>query len=158
MRAMYGITRKHMWEQHITTGELCNRLGLDLIDYYIDRRRLGWLGHVSRMDFDRLPRRMLSSWIPHGRPIGCPNMTYGRSIRMALDKFHIDRSRWPELAADRCAWRQTLKDKRPPDDFFNTSARDKELSPRIARTKPVRACLAKTNAAMENSLRVLAWS
>ena len=100
---MCRVTRKHVWEHHITTGELCARLGLDFIDYYIDRRRLGWLGHVSRMDFDRLPRRMLSSWVPHGRPIGCPNMTFGRSIRTALDKFHIDRSRWPELAADRSA-------------------------------------------------------
>ena len=110
---MCRVTRKHVWEHHITTGELCARLGLDFIDYYIDRRRLGWLlgwlGHVSRMDLDRLPRRMLSSWVPHGRPIGCPNMTFGRSIRTALDKFHIDRSRWPELAADRSAWRQTLE-------------------------------------------------
>ena len=155
---MCRVTRKHVWEHHITTGELCARLGLDFIDYYIDRRRLGWLGHVSRMDFDRLPRRMLSSWVPHGRPIGCPNMTFGRSIRTALDKFHIDRSRWPELAADRSAWRQTLENRRPPDAFFAMPARARPPSPRIARTKPVRSCLARTNAAMDISLQALAGS
>ena len=156
VRAMCRVTRKHVWEHHITTGELCARLGLDFIDYYIDRRRLGWLGHVSRMDFDRLPRRMLSSWVPHGRPIGCPNMTFGRSIRTALDKFHIDRSRWPELAADRSAWRQTLENRRPPDAFFAMPAKARPPSPRIARTKPVRSCLARTNAAMDISLQALA--
>ena len=156
VRAMCRVTRKHVWEHNITTGELCARLGLDFIDYYIDRRRLGWLGHVSRMDFERLPRRMLSSWVPHGRPIGCPNMTFGRSIRTALDKFHIDRSRWPELAADRSAWRQTLEDRRPPDAFFAMPARTRPPSPRIARTKPVRSCLARTNAAMDISLQALA--
>jgi len=50
-------------------------------------------------------------------------MTFGRSIRTALDKFHIDRSRWPELAADRSAWRQTLENRRPPDDFFGRALR-----------------------------------
>ena len=28
------------------------------------RSQLRWLGHASRMPFDRLPRRMLSSWFP----------------------------------------------------------------------------------------------
>ena len=36
-------------------------------------------------------------------------MTYGRTVGKALDKFHIDRDTWPELAADRAAWRDTLR-------------------------------------------------
>ena len=104
------------------------------------------------MDFDRLPRRMLSSWVPHGRPIGCPNMTFGRSIRIALGKFHIDRSRWPELAADRSAWRQTLENRRPPDAFFAMPATARPPSPRIARTKPVRACVRGENQCSDGHL------
>ena len=46
------------------------------------------------MDFDRrLPRRMLSSWVPHSRPTGAPTMTYGRSLGKALDHYHLDHSR-----------------------------------------------------------------
>ena len=37
-------------------------------------------GHVSRMDWERLPRRMLSAWVPHARPRGAPRLTYGRSV------------------------------------------------------------------------------
>ena len=35
-------------------------------------------------------------------------MTYGRTINKALDKFSIDRETWPQLAADRGAWSETL--------------------------------------------------
>ena len=57
----------------------------------------------------RLPRRMLSAWVPQRRPTGAPTMTYGRSIFKALEKFNIDVARWPELAANRAAWRETLR-------------------------------------------------
>ena len=41
-------------------------------------------------------------------------MTYGRSIYAALDEYHIDRRVWHELAADRSAWRETLRLGHPP--------------------------------------------
>lgn len=81
VRAMCRVTRKHTWDHHISTSELEQRLGLDTIEMYVARRQLRWLGHVSRMDFDcRLPRKMLSAWVPHKRPRGAPKMTYERSI------------------------------------------------------------------------------
>ena len=110
LRAMCRVTRKHTWDHHISTQELGQRLGIETIDTYVTRRQLRWLGHVRRMDYDRrLPRRMLSAWVPHPRPRGAPKMTYGHSIRKALSKFHIDHETWTELAADRPIWRETLR-------------------------------------------------
>jgi hypothetical protein len=110
LRAMCRVTRKHTWDHHISTQELGQRLGIETIDTYITRRQLRWGGHVRRMDYDRrLPRRMLSSWIAHPRPRGAPKMTYGRSFCKALKQFHIDHETWPDLAADRSAWRETLR-------------------------------------------------
>ena len=81
LRAMCRVSRSQAWEHHISTQELGQRLGLDSIEFYIARRQLRWLGHVSRMPYEtRLPRRLLSAWVPHRRPIGSPFMTYGRSI------------------------------------------------------------------------------
>ena len=71
------------------------RLGLRDIDFYVSRRQLGWVGHVSPMDFERLPRRMLSCCVPHKRPLGAPRMTYGRSVGKALDVFDLDHKRIP---------------------------------------------------------------
>ena len=108
VRVMAGVTRRDMWDGHISTQELQQRLGLQTVDFYVTRRQLRYLGHVRRMPSHRLPRRMLSSWVPHKRPVGAPVMTYGRSIRKALSKFDIDPETWPQLAADRTAWRATL--------------------------------------------------
>ena len=127
VRAMSRVTLKHTFAQHISTQELEQELGLETIDAYVSRRQLRWLGHVSRMDFDsRMPRRMLSSWVPAKRTAGCPQMTYGRSIRKALKKFNIAPEEWPELAADRVAWRAAISGKpraarrKPPPQLLQT--------------------------------------
>ena len=60
-----------------------DRLGLDAIDFYVAQRQLRWLGHVARMDEERLPRRMLSCWLPRKRPAGGQLMTLGRSLAKA---------------------------------------------------------------------------
>ena len=44
-------------------------------------------------------------------------MTYGRSVGKAMAHFHLDPARWHELAADRAAWRQMLKDGVAPSGF-----------------------------------------
>ena len=97
LRAMSRVSRKHAWEHHISSMQLMQELGLDAIDFYVARRQLRWLGHVSRMGWERLPRRMLSAWVPHARPRGAPRLTYGRSVAKAMDVFNLDHARWPEL-------------------------------------------------------------
>lgn len=54
LRAMSreGHAGKHTWEQHISSEQLMQELGLDAIDFYVARRQLRWLGHVSRMDWE----------------------------------------------------------------------------------------------------------
>jgi hypothetical protein len=74
-------------------------------------------------------------------------MTFGRSIFKALALFQIDTSRWHELAADRGAWRETLRTGLAPLAFRPTP------SPRISRSKPVRSCTMATMANLEASLR-----
>jgi hypothetical protein len=150
VRSMCRVSRKHTWLHHVSTGELEQRLGVDSIDTYLKRRQLRWLGHVARMDYaHRLPRRMLSSWVTHARPRGAPPMTYGRSIDKALLEFNVDQRAWPELAADRVAWREMLRLGHPPGWQPTLPA------PPLALTRPTRAAAAKTNQAMDESLRVL---
>ena len=110
MRSMCRITKWHTRKHCITTAELCRRLGLDCIDTYISRRQLRWLGHVARMEFkERLPRQMLTCWVAHNRWVGSPEMTYGRGIRKALDKFGFGRFTWPTQALDRALWYERIK-------------------------------------------------
>ena len=61
VRTMSHITLTQSRMYQIPTREIETELGLDSMDKYIARRQLRWLGHVSRMPFDRLPRRLLST-------------------------------------------------------------------------------------------------
>ena len=84
-------------------------MGFDSMNNYIARRQLRWLGHVSRMPFDRLPRRTLSSWFPAPRCTGAAKMTYGRTMKKAMATFDINPQNWYELAADREKWHAMIK-------------------------------------------------
>ena len=89
------------------------------------------------MDFSRLPRRMLSCWVPHPRPRGAPRMTYGRTVAKALAVFDIGSRlsrKWPALAADRVAWRATLKAGHQPPDEYSTARGRRRRPPSRART------------------------
>ena len=33
---------------------------------------------------DRMPRKLLTGWVEHARPVGCPQMTWGRTLKKAL--------------------------------------------------------------------------
>ena len=79
VRTMSRITLAQSRMYQIPTREIETELGLvnGQILKYIARRQLRWLGHVSRMPFDRLPRSLLSSWLPYKRPRGAPEMTFG---------------------------------------------------------------------------------
>ena len=70
-------------------------------------------------------------------------MTYGRTLYKALDKFSIARATWHLLAADRVAWRQTLRDGFPPLQFRRP--RPAPLPPPIALTRKKRAAAYSVN-------------
>ena len=84
---MSRVSRKHTWEHRISSMQLMQELGLDAIDFYVARRQLRWLGHVSRMGWERLPRRMLSAWVPLCR-------TRGRGARRGLPTAAAWLRRW----------------------------------------------------------------
>ena len=108
VRAMCRVNRRHTREHHISTADLLDRLGLATIDTFITRNQLRWAGHLRRMDFSRLPRRMMSCWVRAKRPRGAPRFTYGRALYKALQKAEIERRSWTELAADRAKWRELI--------------------------------------------------
>jgi len=51
---------------------------------YYHNRILRWAGHVARLAMSRAPRQLLTSWVAHSRPVGCPQMTWGRTLENAL--------------------------------------------------------------------------
>ena len=108
LRTMCRVNRKHVFRHRISTNQLLERLGIKPIVNYVSRRQLSWLGHVARMPIDRLPRKLLSSWVRCRRPRGCPEFTYGRGVYKALRHVNVSKSSWYDLAVDRIAWKNVL--------------------------------------------------
>ena len=112
--------------------------------------------------YSRLPRarRMLSCWVAHPRPRGAPRMTYGRSVGKALDTFGLDRNKWPELAADRLAWRAMLRSgvRRAVPTCTARRLRPPPSCPSRSHTRAqatLKRPMAATNAAIQNSMQQL---
>jgi hypothetical protein len=84
VRTMCRINMAHTIRHHISSNSLFARLGIEPLDNYYHRRPHRWAGHVSRMPPNRLPRMLLTGWVANSRPLGCPQMTWGRTLKKAL--------------------------------------------------------------------------
>ena len=110
-RIMCGINMWHVKEQHIKTDSVLEQLGLRSVGIYMARRRLRWLGHVRRMDWSRLPRKLLSSWVYQARPLGRPRKRWAESIEDDIKTAGLTFSNWHEKANEenKLEWKNRIK-------------------------------------------------
>ena len=108
VRSMCRVNMHTTIKYHISTKELLGRLNIRDISFYYNNRIIHWIGHVSRMSMDRLPRQLITSWVQNPRPLGRPLMTYGATISKALRSMDIPTSwdEWTAIATDRNDWKQ----------------------------------------------------
>ena len=107
MRA--GVTRSRSFDY--------TALGLTSLDQIISNRKLRWAGHVRRMDWSRLPRKFLTSWVDAPRSRGRAH-SYGHDLTHELEQigFNLDRAAvqlgvsqsWGAAAQDRDTWRKLV--------------------------------------------------
>jgi hypothetical protein len=91
----------------ITSESLFRRLSiLDLGSNY-HNRVLRWAGHAAGIPMSRAPRQLLTGWVAHPRPIGFPEMNFGRTFKKALKRYDLptDFVTWGAIARDRPRWR-----------------------------------------------------
>ena len=69
LKGILGITASHHRTEHLITVEIAKHFGMrESLEDLITARRLRWLGHVTRMDEDKIPKWMLFGWLPQQRP------------------------------------------------------------------------------------------
>jgi hypothetical protein len=106
-RVMDAVTLYHTRRHCVSTSALLHRLGLCTMQNYLDKRTLGWAGHVARIPPRRWPRQILTSCLSHPRPLGAPQKTYGRCLIAALFRKCIPVATWLTMPLDRTTWRAT---------------------------------------------------
>ena len=106
-RAMCRISMHTTIKYRIKSANLFARLKIKNLDHYYNTRLLRWAGHVARMPMHRLPRKLLTGWVQHKRPVGGHQMNFGRTLNKALTSAKISNSfeTWHTLAQNRENWR-----------------------------------------------------
>ena len=137
VRKLCRITMRQTQKYHIKADDNNKKLAIHSFHYYYHNRILRWAGHVARMDMDRLPRKLLTSWVNRSRPDGRPDITWGQTLKKALKARDIptDFDEWSALAQDRAGWR-TLVNTSKPETAPNAKPTAVVLAPAPAAPRP----------------------
>ena len=76
----------------------------------LDKAKLRWIGHVTRMEDTRIPKALLYGRLATGNPRRGNHNTYSNSVKSTLKECVIDYSCLSELASDRDNWRETVSE------------------------------------------------
>jgi hypothetical protein len=74
---------------------------------FIRAQRLGWLGHIERMQETRMAKA-INSWKPISRrPIGRPKIRWEDDVRKDIQKLKV--LNWKTLVQDRRRWKELVE-------------------------------------------------
>ena len=101
IQTILGVTRYQQWNERLTSQSLSHRFGLQhSISDIILEQRLRWLGHVGRMDEERLPNRLLFGELNMKRPCHGAKKRWRDVLKVDLQAIGVY-DRWYELCKDR---------------------------------------------------------
>ena len=104
IRTILGVTRYQQWNERLTSQSLSHRFGLQhSISDIILEQCLRWLGHVGRMDEERLPNRLLFGELNMKRPCHGAKKRWRDILKVDLQAIGVY-VRWYELCQDRKGW------------------------------------------------------
>ena len=109
LRCLRNILGIH-WEDRISNVEVLETANISSVFTILCGRRLRWLGHVTRMEDNRIPKQMLYGQMAMGkRTRGRPKLRFKDKCKNDLAKYNINTETWEKLAKDRSAWRSALR-------------------------------------------------
>ena len=106
LRYLMGIK----WQDKVTNNEVLKRAQMDGIEAMLKRAQLRWVGHVQRMNDNRLPKQIFYSELSSGvRNKGGQRKRYKDTLKQTLKLTGINAETLHDLAEDRTAWRKVVK-------------------------------------------------
>ena len=74
---------------------------------WIKGQRISWLGHLERMEEDRLPKKIFTQELERTRRRGRPRKGWKEEAERDLQVLEV--RRWRELVADRKKWNDIVR-------------------------------------------------
>ena len=99
LRCMFGISKL----THFTNFDLRKLTGQQTIQSKMMTNRLRWLGHVMRMQDDRMPKRMMFARLQTARPAGGAKQRWKDCVQHDLRSMGLEDG-WSDLAQQRDKW------------------------------------------------------
>ena len=88
------------WQDRVSSGQVADRCGTEVLENVLRRRRLRWYGHVKRRDVGDPLRRVGEIDVEGRRPPGRPRKSWKKTIEEdmrvvgAQEEDVMDRDRW----------------------------------------------------------------
>ncbi|CAF3293547.1 unnamed protein product [Rotaria sp. Silwood2] len=105
LRRTSGLTLRNK----IRSTDIRESLQIEPLLQYIERSQLRWLGHIIRMQHNRLPYQIFEAKPIGKRPVGRPRTSWRKYMeKLSLERLNLQ---WPEVqqaATDRIRWEQLL--------------------------------------------------
>ena len=103
IRTILGVSKHQQWRDRITSKQLASPFGMEPIEDLLMVHRLRWLGHLGRMEDERLPKKLLFGELVKKRPCHGVKKRWRDGLSFDLQAAGI-RNGWYDLAQDRSLW------------------------------------------------------
>ena len=106
-RRIYGPIYENGERKSRTNRELEEMSKGENIVKWINGQRLSWLGHLERMEEDRMPNKIFTQELEGTRRRGRPRKRWKEEAERDLQMLGV--RRWRELVADRKKWKDIVR-------------------------------------------------
>ena len=104
VRTILGVSRYEQWTEHLSTVQMNEEFGMPgSIHEVVMKHRLRWLGHVARMNGDRMPKQILFGELKKTRPAHGTKKRWRDGVNEDLKSLGLQTD-WYDKAQDRDEW------------------------------------------------------
>jgi hypothetical protein len=105
IRKLLGVSNLKQKEERLSSDHLNGRAEITTVEEELVKRRLRWLGHVARMEDDRIPKAMLFSQFEEKRWVGGVRKRWKDVLKAdATERTNLETEKWYNTAKDRELW------------------------------------------------------
>ena len=106
-RRIYGPKYENGEWKNRTNRELEEMSKGENIVKWIKGQRISWLGHLERMEEDRMPKKFFTQELEWTRRRGRPKKRWKEEVERDLQVLRV--RRWRKLVADRKKWKDIVR-------------------------------------------------
>jgi len=110
-RRIYGRKYENEEWKNRTNRELEEMSKGENIVKWIKGQRISWLGHLERMEEDRMSKKIFTQELEGSRRRGRPRKRWKEEVERDLEVLGV--RRWRELVADRKKWKNIVRQATP---------------------------------------------